>query len=106
MPRPPEAGPADSTALGLGLDFWFCCDIKLMVSGGCTARALMTALLPMSGALSGEVVRRRPVAVVGEGILVVAAFVGDSDRNAACLSTEVLECEVMADVVCVFVYVV
>ena len=60
-----------------------------MVSCDCTALALMTALLPMSGALSGEVVRGRPVAFVGEGILGIEAFVDDSDRNnAACLPTD------------------
>ena len=60
-----------------------------MVSCDCTALALMTSLLPMSGALSGEVARGRPVAFVGEGILGIEAFVDDSDRNnAACLSTD------------------
>ena len=87
-PRPPVARPADR-ALGLSLEFWFCGDIKLMVSCDCTALALMTALLPMSGALSGEVARGRPVTFVGEGILGIEAFVDDSDRNnAACLPTD------------------
>ena len=90
-----------------------------MVSCDCTALALMTALLPMSGALSGEVARGRPVAFVGEGILGNEAFVDDCDRNnAACLSTEVNkpflrasavskvdEGEVRSDNVCVFVIV-